>query len=76
MDGNGVATSIVATVIIIPLLTVAHIILAAAGCVAAFFFVRGLFRILGGVGEKVKNRAQKFGKEVKQEADRQRAQRV
>ncbi len=70
MDGDSVAKGVIATVIIIPLLTVAHIILAAAGCVAAFFVVRGLFRILGSIGGRVTNRAKKFGSEVKQEADR------
>lgn len=70
MESNGVAQSIIVAAIIIPLLTVAHIILAAAGCVAAFYIVRGLFRGLGTIIGKVKVKAKKLGGEVRQEVQR------
>jgi hypothetical protein len=73
MDSNGTAQGVVATILIIPLLTVAHIILAAIGCFTGYFIVRAVFRVLGG---KVKDKAKKFGSEVKQEANRLRAEKV
>jgi hypothetical protein len=76
MDGNSVSQGVIATVVIIPLITVANIILAALGCITGYFLLQGLFKMFKGAGGKIKNRASKFGKEVRQEADRLNADRV
>ena len=70
MESNSVAQGAVAVAIIIPLLTVAHIILAAAGCVMAFYIVRGLVRSLRTVGVKIKGKAIGFFGKIRTEAKR------
>ena len=63
MDGENVSQGIVVTILLIPLITVGHIILAAAGAIFAFFIIRSLFKNLGGTFAK-------FGSKVKKEAQR------
>jgi small neutral amino acid transporter SnatA (MarC family) len=74
MDNETISHGVVATILIIPLVTVVNIILAATGCFLAFFFVRRFVKILGSVGTKVKEKTKKFGGEVKQEASRLRTE--
>ena len=74
MDSDNVTQGILVTIFVIPFLTVLNIILAATGCFFAFYIVKGLVRLFGQAGDKIKTKTKKLGVEIKEEASRLRAQ--
>lgn len=66
MDSQTAGYTITASILIIPLITVGHIILAGIGIIIAFFVIRGLGKSLGIVGKKVKIEAKRIRAERKE----------